>query len=197
MGGPVARDLVELRATCRTAAEGKESNAHWLAEIDESIPLGVSAEPIPFAHLLWPIAAWAWASLETRIDAACLTLVTAANLKKIGVNAELQPMDWSTMTQRRASKNEPAKGGWNIIISGWEGANITPLTYAAINTSCEKAWFGWPCNAEIERLRVAWSRETDATKRKAILDQLHALLVEEAPIAPVGQRLVPMAWRNA
>jgi len=71
-------DLVELRATCRTAAEGNESNADWLAEIDESIPLGVSAEPIPFAHLLWPIAAWAWASLETRIDAACLTLVTAA-----------------------------------------------------------------------------------------------------------------------
>ena len=123
-------------------------------------------------------------------------LVLQQNLKKIGVNAELQPMDWSTMTQRRASKNEPAKGGWNIIISGWEGANITPLTYAAINTSCEKAWFGWPCNAEIERLRVAWSREADATKRKAVLDQLHALLVEEAPIAPVGQRLVPMAWRK-
>jgi peptide/nickel transport system substrate-binding protein len=124
------------------------------------------------------------------------SLITAENFKKIGLNVELQSMDWSTLTQRRGNKNAPDQGGWSVFHTSWEGASINPLSYSAIGGACDKAWFGWPCNADIERLRLAWSREPDATKQKAILDELHALLVQEVPIVTLGQRLTPMAWRK-
>jgi peptide/nickel transport system substrate-binding protein len=127
---------------------------------------------------------------------SAVALVTAENLKKIGLNVEIQSMDWGSLTQRRSNKNEPDKGGWSVFHTSWEGALINPLGYAAIGAACEKAWFGWPCNADIERLRVAWSREPNAAKQKQILDELHALLVQEVPIVALGQRLTPMAWRK-
>src|SRR5256712_8780880 len=42
-------------------------------------------------------------------------LVTAEVLRSLGAARELQAMDWSTMVQRRAKKEPPAPGGWNIF----------------------------------------------------------------------------------
>ena len=44
-------------------------------------------------------------------------LVTAAKLRELGVNVELQAMDWSTLTSRRTSKNPPTEGGWSLFIT--------------------------------------------------------------------------------
>ena len=124
------------------------------------------------------------------------SLLTAENFKKIGLNVELATMDWSTLTQRRGNKNAPDAGGWSVFHTSWEGATINPLSYTAIGGGCDKAWFGWPCSPEVERLRLAWSREPDPVKQKALLDELHTLLVQEVPIVTLGQRLTPMAWRK-
>ncbi len=39
-----------------------------------------------------------------------------------------------------------------------------------LNASCDKATFGWPCDAEIEKLRDAFAKETDPAKQKAIAE---------------------------
>ena len=39
-----------------------------------------------------------------------------------------------------------------------------------MNASCDKASFGWPCDAKIEKLRDDFARETDPAKQKAIVE---------------------------
>ena len=46
-------------------------------------------------------------------------LVTTQLLKKIGLNVELQAMDWSTVVARRANKKPVQEGGWNLFHTGW------------------------------------------------------------------------------
>ena len=36
-----------------------------------------------------------------------------------------------------------------------------------MNAGCDKAMFGWPCDAEMEKLRDQFARETDPAKQKA------------------------------
>ena len=48
--------------------------------------------------------------------------VTADLLKRIGMNVQYQRADWGTVGQRRASKEPPDKGGWNIFHTWHAGA---------------------------------------------------------------------------
>ena len=44
-------------------------------------------------------------------------LVAAQVLRRMGATVDLQAMDWSTLMQRRASKEPPAQGGWNVFVT--------------------------------------------------------------------------------
>ena len=124
-------------------------------------------------------------------------LVTAANLRKIGVNVDVQAMDWATLTSRRKSTKPAAEGGWNIFHTRFNGASsANPITHIGINTGCDKAWFGWPCDAEAERLKESWVDETDAARRKQIIETYHARLMEVAPFVPVGLYAIPSAFSS-
>ena len=86
------------------------------------------------------------------------TLVTRELLTKAGVNVDLQPMDWSTLLSRRAEKKPPAEGGWNLFLTRAVAADaFSPAINNAIASDCDQAWVGWPCSAEMERLRAEWS----------------------------------------
>ena len=64
-------------------------------------------------------------------------------------------------------------------------------------TTCEAAWFGWPCDKEIEKVRQAFIRETDPAKQKQLAETLHKRLWEEnIPVLPVGQYQQPFLWRK-
>ncbi len=73
---------------------------------------------------------------------------------------------------------------------------INPMTFSAIGTGCESAWFGWPCDEEVERLRREWALEGDPARQKETLDKLHARLVEVVPIVNLGLTNSLSAWRN-
>jgi peptide/nickel transport system substrate-binding protein len=115
-------------------------------------------------------------------------LVTAANLRTIGVNVDVQAMDWATLTQRRASKKSQDDGGWNIFHTRFNGASSSnPITHIGINTNCDKAWFGWPCDTEIEKLRSDFATTSDATKRADIAKALQLRALQTLPYVPLGQ----------
>jgi len=124
--------------------------------------------------------------------------VTADNLKKIGVNVELAVSDWGTMVARRAKKDPPGQGGWNLFHTTVGGTGMSsPLTNFAINSSCGgDNWFGWPCDAKTEELRSAYIRAADEAPSRAALEALHRHLWEELPDVPVGQYVQPWAWRS-
>jgi peptide/nickel transport system substrate-binding protein len=124
--------------------------------------------------------------------------VTADNLKKIGVNVELAVSDWGTMMARRAKKDPPGQGGWNLFHTTVGGTGMSsPLTNFAINSSCGgDNWFGWPCDAKTEELRSAYIRAADEAPSRAALEALHRHLWEALPDIPVGQYVQPWAWRS-
>ena len=48
----------------------------------------------------------------------------AQHLRRGGFNVDLQAMDWQTLVARRAKKDKPAAGGWNVFMTSWTGADI-------------------------------------------------------------------------
>jgi peptide/nickel transport system substrate-binding protein len=71
------------------------------------------------------------------------TLLPAQDLKSIGVAVEVQPMDYSTVVQRRTNKNPPTEGGWHILLTWWNGVSSSdPVGNVPLSASCDKAWPG-------------------------------------------------------
>jgi peptide/nickel transport system substrate-binding protein len=123
--------------------------------------------------------------------------VAAQLLRQAGFKVDLQSMDWNTLVSRRAKRDLPAQGGWNIFATAWVVPDIwSPLSNAATNGLCEKAWFGWSCDPELEKLRDQFARETDAAKRKGLADTIHARAFEVATHAPLGEYVNPLAARK-
>ena len=123
-------------------------------------------------------------------------LLTAANLKKIGVNVELQALDWATLGSRRTNKGEPTKGGWSIFHTRWDGLLSSPLSLVPMSGACDKAWFGWPCDPEMEKLRAAFSRETDPAKQKELALAVSDRIMNQAQYVVLGQYLAFGAYRK-
>src|SRR6516165_8536540 len=93
-------------------------------------------------------------------------LVVADLMKKLGLNVEVQAMDWGTLVTRRASMEPIDKGGWNIFATGWVGADLLdPAINPTLRTNGKKGHFGWPTDDRIEALRTEWLKAT--TPRRA------------------------------
>ena len=114
--------------------------------------------------------------------------VAAQLLRQAGFKVDLQAMDWNTVVSRRAKKEAPSAGGWNMFLTAWVAPDIwNPLTNPAIGALGEKSWFGWPNDAEIEKLRDEFARETDDAKKKALAEAIQARAFEVATHAPLGE----------
>ena len=126
------------------------------------------------------------------------SLVTAQMLRDIGMDVEVQAMDWSTLTSRRAEQKSPADGGWNIFHTYSTGADVTsPIANIGISGGgTEKAWFGWPTDAKTEELRDAYSRAGTDEEKKKIVEELQSRLFEVVPYVNYGQWFQPLAWRK-
>jgi len=126
------------------------------------------------------------------------TLVTAQVLRDIGINLEVQAMDWSTLTSRRAEQKSPADGGWNIFHTYSTGADVSsPIANVGISGGgVEKAWFGWPTDEKTEELRDNFARATTPEDKSRIVDELQSRLFETVPYVNYGQWFQPMAWRS-
>jgi peptide/nickel transport system substrate-binding protein len=123
-------------------------------------------------------------------------LVTAAKLRELGVKVELQAMDWATLTSRRTSKSPPTDGGWSLFHTRTGISAATPVGHLGIAAGGEDAWFGWPENETIEKLRLDFAKEPDHEKRLAIMKELHKELMAYQPYVVLGQYTMPSAWRS-
>lgn len=124
------------------------------------------------------------------------SLVAEQLMREIGLTVEPQAMDWGTLTSRRASKETVDKGGWSMFLSGPGGADaMDPAGHLALRSNCDKAWFGWPCDAEIEELRTAFAAETDMDKKKEIAEQVQLRAVDYVPYLPAATLFLIRAVR--
>jgi peptide/nickel transport system substrate-binding protein len=126
-----------------------------------------------------------------------LATVGKAQLERAGFKIDLQAMDWQTLVSRRAKKEAPDKGGWGTYFTSWGAVDVLdPVAAAFLNAGCDKATFGWPCDPELEKLRDAYSKETDAAKQKAIAEQVQLRVLEYPTHVPLGQFTTPTALRR-
>jgi peptide/nickel transport system substrate-binding protein len=107
--------------------------------------------------------------------------VAKSQLEKAGFKVEVQPMDWQSMVARLGGKKgPPSEGGWNAYGTSWSQVDILdPLMTPNLIATCEKARSGWPCDAELEKLRDNFVKAATPAERKAAADavQIHAMQV--------------------
>ncbi len=113
-------------------------------------------------------------------------------MEKAGFKVDMQSMDWQTVVARRAKKDAPEAGGWHAFLTSWVAADVlNPVMAAYFNSGCEKALFGWPCDAEMEKLRDQFARETDPAKQKAIAEAVQVRATEIVTHVTLGQWYQP------
>ncbi|MGE0768181.1 MAG: ABC transporter substrate-binding protein [Hyphomicrobiaceae bacterium] len=126
-----------------------------------------------------------------------LAPVAKTIMEKIGMKVDMQSMDWQTLVARRSKKDPPDKGGWHAFITSWVAADmLDPVMTGFLNSSCEKAMFGWPCDTEMEKLRDDFAKATDLAKQKEIAAAVQKRFVEYPTHIPLGQWYNLGAMRN-
>ncbi len=124
-------------------------------------------------------------------------VIVADLMKKLGLNVDLQAMDWGQEVTRRASKKKPEEGGWNVFGTGWIGADmLDPTVNQALRANGDNAWFGWAKDDKIEELRAAWVKATNPDDRKKIAVELQEEAFESVPYIPTGMFMQKTAYRN-
>jgi peptide/nickel transport system substrate-binding protein len=123
--------------------------------------------------------------------------VAAQLLRQAGFKVDLQAMDWNTVVSRRAKKDPPAQGGWNMFCTAWVAPDIwNPLANPAVGALGDKSWFGWPADEKLESLRDRFARATDEAGKKALAEEIQARAFEIGTHAPLGEYINPLAARK-
>ncbi len=123
--------------------------------------------------------------------------VTKALLEQGGFKVDMQSMDWQTLVTRRTKKDPADKGGWNVFHTYTVSADaLNPISNNFMLANGDKAWFGWPTDPEMEKLRDQYARETDPAKSKQIAKAVQDRAIETAQYGWIGQWYGPGATRS-
>jgi peptide/nickel transport system substrate-binding protein len=128
---------------------------------------------------------------------AKIPLVARQQLEAAGFKVDFQQMDWASLVARRAKKDLPSAGGWNLFLTAWTAGDISnPLTMAMFNAKGDKGWFGWQDEPRIEKLKDDFARADSIETKKKIASQIQTIAFETATHAPLGQYRQPAAVRD-
>jgi peptide/nickel transport system substrate-binding protein len=118
-------------------------------------------------------------------------------LQKIGLNVDLVALEWGAVVSRRASKEPPDKGGWNIFYTYLGGfGNISPGPNIAIRGSGGNSWFGWPTDADMEALRDQWFAAPDLPAQQKICRDMQTHFWQSPSYVPLGMYYQPTAFHK-
>ena len=116
-----------------------------------------------------------------------LASVTAQALKTIGMNVEIQSMDWATLLSRYSKKDPVDQGGWSIFQTGFTSIDLmNPLTNPNLDGRGEAGYIGWTKSEQMETLRDQFAAEGDTAKRKQIAVAIQKLNYEQVFFIPLG-----------
>ena len=117
-----------------------------------------------------------------------LGLVTAALLRRLGIDVEIEAVDTGTFYVRRTSKAPIGKGGWNLFVTALPGIlTLDPATHVGLRGNGAAAWPGWPTDPEIEQLRDRWIETADPAARKLMAAAIQRRAFVSVPFVPLGE----------
>jgi peptide/nickel transport system substrate-binding protein len=118
-------------------------------------------------------------------------------LKRAGMNVEYVSTDWGTVVQRRASREAPERGGWNVFFTFFSGLDfISPASHLALRGNGLEGWFGWPTFPRLEELRTAWLEAPDQAAQQKLAADIQTQAFQDVPYLPVGQYFQPWSYRR-
>ncbi|MET0314158.1 MAG: ABC transporter substrate-binding protein [Hansschlegelia sp.] len=140
-----------------------------------------------------PVVLIQYSGLGSNIGPVAKTL-----LERGGFNVDMQVSDIASWVGRQKSRAPSAAGGWSAYMTGPTGIDtINPLVVDMMDASCDRAQPGWPCDAELERLRQTFMDAQDPEAQKAAADAAQKRAIEISTHIPIGQFHVPIATRAA
>jgi peptide/nickel transport system substrate-binding protein len=127
-----------------------------------------------------------------------LSTVAADQLRRAGMNIDLQEMDAATALRRRLSHQPPDKGGWNAFAYFLDRSTPTtnPFGNPAIRADGRAGWDGWPSSPRIETLRRNWLDASGLDEEKRICIELQKQLWQDVPYIPMGEFWQATAYRK-
>jgi peptide/nickel transport system substrate-binding protein len=128
---------------------------------------------------------------------APISQVGADQLRKAGMNVDLQMMDVPTMLRRRTNKETQEKGGWNVYFTILDGLfNGNPATNIAIRGDGKSGVPGWPESPKLEASRAGWLDAGDIGAQKRIGEQMQLQMWQDVPYIPMGHWVRSTAHRR-
>ncbi len=122
--------------------------------------------------------------------------VTADRLRRIGMNVDLQEMDWGSVVQRRTSREPVDKGGWSIFhTTGSSPGYSNPAVSTLVRGQGDKGWFGWWNSPTVEELVEEWVSAPDDAARHRLADAVGRLALQEVATVPLGMFYTKTAYR--
>ena len=74
---------------------------------------------------------------------------------------------------------------------------MDPFLNPPLDASCDgKNWFGWPCDAELAQLRLAYIAAKNDPERHRTVEAIQRRFFEAAPYAYAGQFFPQVAYRK-
>jgi peptide/nickel transport system substrate-binding protein len=126
-----------------------------------------------------------------------MTQVATDALQRIGMNIDLQLLEWGSVVARRASRDPLDKGGWSIFYTSLGGmGNLSPGPNLALRASGGTAWFGWPNDPKMEALRGAWFEAPDLQTRRQLCRQMQEEFWLNPSYVPLGMWYQPTGFRS-
>ncbi|HYI81790.1 MAG TPA: ABC transporter substrate-binding protein, partial [Acetobacteraceae bacterium] len=128
---------------------------------------------------------------------AALGEVGADLFRRLGMEVDFRVSDWGTLVQRRASREPPGRGGWNMFHTTWNGLDgINPGVMTFLRANGPNAWFGWPDLPRLEELRLSWFDTSNLDAQKRIATEIQREALESAPYLPTGLYYYNTAYRR-
>jgi peptide/nickel transport system substrate-binding protein len=127
-----------------------------------------------------------------------LTRIGAEQLRRAGMNVDLQEMDFGSIVRRRGNQGPPDKGGYNMFCTLIDRSlpNVHPYGNLAIRADGKEPINGWANSQRIEELRAAWLDTADLEQQKRISADLQKQLWEDVPFIPLGEYWQAAAHRK-
>jgi peptide/nickel transport system substrate-binding protein len=117
-----------------------------------------------------------------------VSLVGIEQLRRAGMNVDVQTADFGTVLRRRFSKEVPDKGGWNVLFTLLDGSyNFTPTGNPFMTNTGLNGLYGWATAPRIDELNQAWLDASDLEAERRVCRELQAQLWQDVPYIPMGE----------
>jgi peptide/nickel transport system substrate-binding protein len=127
-----------------------------------------------------------------------LTRTGAEQLRRAGMNVDLQEMDFGSVVRRRSNQGPPDKGGYNMFCTLIDRSlpNVHPYGNLAIRADGKEVLNGWASSPRVEELRAAWLAAAGFEEQKRICTELQKQLWIDVPFIPMGEYWQATAYRK-